>query len=200
MNKFDFLLKLEDALSGLPNEEIRERISFYGEMIDDKIEDGKTEQQAVAEIGSVEEIAEQILKDIPLTKIVKQKIKPKKKLSAAAITLICAGSPVWFPVLISVFAVVFSLYLCLWAIIICLYAVCVACFGLAVGSLFMAVGEITNGKVFEGIALIGAALLLIGLGILLFIFSNLAAKGVLILTKKLALAIKKLLIKKEEAK
>ena len=95
---------------------------------------------------------------------------------------------------------VFSLYLCLWAIIICLYAGCVSCFGSAVGSLFMAVGEITNGKVFEGIALIGAALLLIGLGILLFIFSNLAAKGVLILTKKMALAIKKLLIKKEEAK
>ena len=200
MDKFDFLLKLEDALSGLPNEEICERISFYSEMIDDKIEDGKTEQQAVAEIGSVEEIAEQILKDIPLTKIVKQKIKPKKKLSAAAITLICVGSPVWFPVLISVFAVVFSLYLCLWAIIICLYAVWVSCFGSAVGSLFMAVGEITNGKVFEGIALIGAALLLLGLGILLFIFSNLAAKSVLILTKKLALAIKKLLIKKEEAK
>ena len=200
MDKFDFLLKLEDALSGLPNEEIRERISFYGEMIDDKIEDGKTEQQAVAEIGSVEEIAEQILMDIPLTKIVKQKIKPKKKLGAAAITLICVGSPVWFPILISVLAVVFSLYLCLWAIIICLYAVCVSCFGSAVGSLFMAVGEITNGKVFEGIALIGATLLLIGLGILLFIFSNLAAKGVLILTKKLALAIKTLLIKKEEAK
>jgi uncharacterized membrane protein len=200
MDKFDFLLKLEDALSGLPKEEICERISFYGEMIDDKIEDGKTEQQAVAEIGSVEEIAEQILKDIPLTKIVKQKIKPKKKLSAAAITLICVASPVWFPVLISVFAVVFSLYLCLWAIIICLYAVSVSCFGSAVGSLFMAVGEILNGEIPQGVALIGAALLLIGLGILLFIFSNLAAKGVLILTKKLALAIKKLLIKKEEAK
>jgi uncharacterized membrane protein len=191
---------LKDKLKGLPDSEITERLNFYGEMIDDKIEDGKTEQQAVAEIGSVDEIAEQILKDIPLTKIVKQKIKPKKKLSAAAITLICVASPVWFPVLISVFAVVFSLYICLWAIIICLYAVSVSCFGSAVGSLFMAVGEITNGKVFEGIALIGAALLLIGLGILLFIFSNLAAKGVLILTKKLALAIKKLLIKKEEAK
>ena len=49
MDKFDFLLKLEDALSGLPKEEICERISFYSEMIDDKIEDGKTEQQAVAE-------------------------------------------------------------------------------------------------------------------------------------------------------
>jgi uncharacterized membrane protein len=107
---------------------------------------------------------------------------------------------VWFPVLISVFAVVFSLYLCLWAIIICLYAVSVSCFGSAVGSLFMAVGEILNGEIPQGVALIGAALLLIGLGILLFIFSNLAAKGVLILTKKMALAIKKLLIKKEEAK
>ncbi len=200
MDKFDFLLKLEEALSGLPKDELDERISFYAEMIDDKIEDGKSEEQAIAEIGSVDEIAEQILKDIPLTKIVKQKIKPKKKLSAVAITLICAGFPVWFPILISVFAVVFSLYVCLWVIVICLYAVSVSCFGSAVGSLFMAVGEITNGKVFEGIALIGAALLLIGLGILLFIFSNLAAKSVLILTKKMTLGIKKLLIKKEEAK
>lgn len=38
MNKEEFLNGLGNALAGLPQDEVNERIAFYGEMIDDHIE------------------------------------------------------------------------------------------------------------------------------------------------------------------
>ena len=44
MNKQEFLTRLRLGLAGLPQEEIAERVSFYHEMIDDRVEDGLTEE------------------------------------------------------------------------------------------------------------------------------------------------------------
>ena len=40
MNKKDFLARLREGLSGLPQDDVAERLTFYAEMIDDKVEDG----------------------------------------------------------------------------------------------------------------------------------------------------------------
>lgn len=77
MNKQEFLTELRAKLSGLPTDDVEERLSFYGEMIDDRTEEGVTEEQAVEEMGSVDQIASQIISEVPLTKIVREKIKPK---------------------------------------------------------------------------------------------------------------------------
>ena len=50
MNKEVFLSELRKKLSGLPQSDIDERISFYAEMIDDRIEDGMTEEAAIEQI------------------------------------------------------------------------------------------------------------------------------------------------------
>ena len=47
MTKHEFITQLRDRLSELPEREVEERLSFYVEMIDDRIEDGRTEQEAV---------------------------------------------------------------------------------------------------------------------------------------------------------
>ena len=39
MNKQEFLMRLREGLSGLPQNEIEERLTFYSEMIDDRIEE-----------------------------------------------------------------------------------------------------------------------------------------------------------------
>ena len=46
MRKAEFLRELEKRLQGLPKDEIDSRLAFYSEMIDDRIEDGKTEEEA----------------------------------------------------------------------------------------------------------------------------------------------------------
>lgn len=59
MNKQEFLAELQKGLSGLPQEDRDERLTFYGEMLDDRMEEGLSEEEAVAAVGSVEEIVRQ---------------------------------------------------------------------------------------------------------------------------------------------
>ena len=80
MNKQEFLMRLREGLSGLPQNEIEERLTFYSEMIDDRIEEGLSEEQAIGEIGDIDEIISQIVADIPLAVLVKEKVKPSRKL------------------------------------------------------------------------------------------------------------------------
>ena len=58
MNKEEFLNALRSALAGLPQEDIEERLAFYSESIDDRVEDGLTEEEAVEAIGTVAEVRE----------------------------------------------------------------------------------------------------------------------------------------------
>ena len=48
MRKEEFLSQLESGLYGLPQADIDERLSFYAEMIDDRMEEGLGEEEAVA--------------------------------------------------------------------------------------------------------------------------------------------------------
>ena len=199
MNKQEFLVQLRKGLSGLPKDDIDERLTFYSEMIDDRMEDGIPEETAVCEIGAVDELVSQIIADIPLTKLVKEKITPKKKLKAWEIVLLVLGSPIWLSLLIAAFAVIFSLYVVLWSVIISLWAAFasfVACglAGIAAGVYFAAGG---NGL--TGIAMIGAGIVCAGLSVFMFFGCKAATKGILNLTKKLAIQIKNCFIKKEEA-
>ena len=82
MSKQDFLTELRKGLSGLPRDEIEERLTFYSEMILYRMEEGLSEEDAISEIGSVDEIVTQAVADIPLAKIAKERIKPKRHLKA----------------------------------------------------------------------------------------------------------------------
>ena len=97
MLKAEFLARLREKLSCLPADDLEERLGFYGEMIDDRVEEGLSEHEAVATVGTVDEVADQILAETPLGKLVKERIKPKRRLSTGEIALLAVGSPVWAP-------------------------------------------------------------------------------------------------------
>lgn len=67
MNKTEFLLSLEKKLVALPRHEIEVTQGFYSEMIDDRIEDGMREEDAVAAIGDVDAIVQNTLLELPPT-------------------------------------------------------------------------------------------------------------------------------------
>ena len=198
MTKMQFLMSLHNKLSGLPQNEIEERLNFYSEMIEDRIEEGVSEEEAVAQIGTVDEIAEQIIADIPLTKIAKEKIKPKRRIKAWEIVLLILGSPLWLSVLIAIFAVIFSFYVCLWAVIISLWASFVAIIGGAFGGIASGVVLVLNKNGLTGILLIAAGLVCAGISIFFFFGCKAATKGIVFLTKKPILSLKKSFIKKGE--
>ena len=198
MTKIKFLLSLHDRLSGLPKDDVEERLSFYSEMIEDRIEEGLSEEEAVAAVGTVEEIVFQILSDIPLVKITKEKIKSKRRLKAWEIVLLILGFPVWLPLLIAASAVAFSLYLSWWAIIVSIWAVFGSVLVSAFCGVIAGVGFVIWSNVPTGLAVISAGLVCGGLSILLFYGCREATKGTLRLTKTITLGIKKSFVKKEE--
>lgn len=199
MNKEAFLAQLRKELSALPQEDVEERVAFYSEMIDDRIEEGLSEEEAVSAVGSVDEIAAQIVADVPFTKLVKDKIRPKKKLQAWGILLLVLGSPVWISVLIAAFAVVFSLYVSLWAVVISLWAVFGSFIGYAFGGVVAGIGFILGGYRLSGIAIIGAGLICAGLCIFLFYGSEAATKGTVLLAKRFVVWLKNCFTRKEKA-
>ena len=122
MNKAEFLAALRARLARLPQKEVEERLAFYSEMIDDRVEEGKTEAQAISAIGSVETVAAQILEDIPLMTIFKDKIN-SHSLRSWEIALIVIGSPLWLPLLLTFGALVLVAYVVIWCVPLVLWAV-----------------------------------------------------------------------------
>ena len=129
MTKQKFQIALTHALAGLPEEDILRTVEYYSEMIDDRIEDGIPEDEAVAAVGTVEEIATQVLSEVSLPRLIKHKLKPHRKLSGWEITLLILGFPLWFPLLIAAGAVLLSVYVAIWAVIISLWATVVSLAG-----------------------------------------------------------------------
>lgn len=199
MSKADFLVQLRKALSGLPQDEVEERIAFYNEMIEDRIEEGIPEEQAVGEIGNIDEIACLIISDIPLVKIAKERVKPNRSLKAWEIVLLVLGSPIWLSLLICVIAVVVSLYVSLWSVIVSLWVMFASLAAASVVAVIAGAAFAINVNSLSGIAYISAGMVFAGLSIFMFYGCKAVTKGILILTKKFAMWLKNCFVRKGKA-
>lgn len=199
MTKLQFLLSLNQKLSGLPQDEVEERLNFYAEMIEDCMEEGIPEEEAVAAVGEVDQIATQITADIPLMKIVKEKVKPKRKRNAWEVTLLAVGSPVWVPLLIAAVAVIFSLYISLWAIIVSLWAAFASVMVCAVVCVLIGLIFAISSDVYVGLMAVAAGFVCGGIAIFLFYGCKVVTKGTARLGKMTVLAVKKSFTRKEGA-
>lgn len=199
MNKQEFILMLREKLSGLNTKDIEERINFYSEIIDDRIEEGFSEEEAVLAVGNINEVVSEIISDIPFTKIATERIKPKRRLKTMEIILLVLGSPIWLSLIIVAVTVVLSIYLSLWAIIISLWAVFASLIGGALGGIASGViiGLLLD-NLLSGVALIATALVCGGLSVFVFYGCKATTKGILLLTHKLTLWIKNCFIRKGE--
>ncbi len=197
MRKQEFLDELRARLVGLPQDDVEERLAFYSEMIDDRMEEGISEEEAVSEVGTVDEIIARILAETPLTKLVKEKVKPKRALRAWEIMLLVLGAPLWVPLLIAVAAIFFAALVVLFALNVCLWAVVISLAASSVMGIIFFFVFILRGEVAAGFAVLGAGIAFIGLAILLAFGSLEVEKGIWRLTKKLILSIKSLFIGKE---
>ena len=196
MKKLEFLAALRSRLSGLPAADIDSTVSYYSEMIADRMEDGTGEEEAVAAVGTPEEIANQVLQDTPLPKLVRQTIKPKRPLRGWEIVLIVVGSPIWLTLLLAAAVVILAVYAANWAIVVALYASGGAAAGCAAGCMSTAAAFFLNEELAQAVTVFGGGLVLVGLAILIFLGSTAAAKGLVRLMRLLLRAIKSCFIGK----
>ena len=200
MTKNEFLDALRENLKGLPKNELEERLAFYSEMIDDRMEEGLSEEEAVAAAGDVDDVTAQIIKDVPLVKIAKEKMKTGRKLEGWEIALLIIGAPLWLPLLVAAVSVVFSVYVSLWSVIISFWSVFISFVASGAGMLIAGTASIIFINKATGLFMIGTGLFLAGLSVFAFFGCKAVTTGLCQLTKKTALAVKKCFIKKETAK
>lgn len=161
MGKQEFLVQLKKRLASLPRQEREERLLFYSEMIDDRMEEGLSEEDAVAAVA-----AQDLCGDKPQ--------KEKKRLQWWELTLLILGSPIWFSLLVAAAAVVWSLVVSLWAVFAALA-------GIGFGVLVLGIVYLVSHPV-TGLALMGASLVCAGLAVFAFFGCKAFTKGAARLT------------------
>lgn len=198
MNREEFLNQLRASLAGLPKEDIEDRISFYNESISDRMEEGKTEEEAIADIGSVDDVVKDIASKTPMTKLVKEKIRPRRALRGWEIAIIICSFPFWFPLLMTGFSLVLVGIILVWVGVIVCFAVETA----LAASFFAGVAAFTASLMAGEPSLLyaGIALLSLGGAILLAFGCSGIIKATVKLSKVIVLGIKSWFIRKGDNK
>lgn len=116
MTKLEYLQRLRAALAPLPAEEREKQLAYYEELFDDMLEDGIGEEEAASHLGAPEDVAAELLAEMPMAALVKNRVQAKGRPSALTVVLLVLGAPLWLPLLIAAFAVLLSLLITLWAV------------------------------------------------------------------------------------
>lgn len=178
MTKAEFAAALRHRLEYLPSEETERFVSFYLELIDDRIEDGFDEDAAVAASGELDKIVADIEAELP--PVVVPPREPESETSERDrqkrgkggrgpwIFLAALGAPVSVPLLAAVAVVALAVLVCVLAAVVTVAAVWCSVLACGVAALVYIVMRFavlgTAGAVFmAGLALacIGAGLALI---------------------------------------
>ena len=197
MKRLDFLRRLGEELDGLPREDVSRSLSYYDEMILDRMEDGVAEEEAVAAVGAPAEIATEILSEMPFKKIIKR-IKSnvsKKKIRAWEISLIILGSPIWLSLLITMLALVISAFAVIWSIAISYIALTASLVAIGAAGIILFFPVLFMSGLPAGLIHLGIGVFSAGLGLLLILATKHVICGVGLLSKKIIVGIKLCFIK-----
>ena len=200
MSRDAFIGELRHRMAGLPQQTVERTVEYYSELIADSVEDGMSEEEAVARLGSLEEIVANVVKDTPLSQIVQTRVQEKKAkgVSGWVIALLILGAPVWLPLLIAALVVLFALFIALWTVVIALWAVVAAVILAALAAMVGGVIELVRMHLAQGLVLLGGGLMCLGLCALAFLLMKLITVGTVKLCKWIWTGIKSLFVGKRK--
>ena len=198
MNKNEFIIRLRQGLSSLRGADVDKSVDYYTEIIEDRIEAGQSEEEAIASLGSIDEIISQTLDETGDQAPIVEKIKNIRKMKRWEKVVLIAGSPLWLVLLISLVAVAASLIASLWAICISFCAIELSLLAGSLAGVICTFIMLFTGRMYQGLLLLGAALLCLGLGILLFKLTIQCVKLMATGTVKTFVACKHALVGKED--
>ena len=157
MNKETFLTQLTNALSAMDPMERRRTVQYYREILEDQIEEGMSEEDAVAGMEPVEEIAARLLPE--------NGAPAKKKRRRRRTWLLIAASP---PLLVAG-VILLSLFIAAWSVILSLFAAAAALAICLIAGIGCPLILLTAGYPLTALFLLGAGLFCGALGIALFV-------------------------------
>ncbi len=191
MTKKEFLKKLKRGLAPMGGYERQQALDYYDEMIDDRIESGKTEEEAVDELGSPESVVEKTLREagIDADKSGSFFKDDKGNVKTGWVVVLIVGAPLWFGLACGLFGLALGLF-------------CGA-LGLIAGIVGACVGMVAGGAASVGFGIytlffdFGSGLMCIGGGLTVFALGVLCSVGVWLLLKRGFGYIRSLTRKKE---
>lgn len=180
MNRTEYLGKLAAQIATLPDEEITRSLAFYSEAIDDRMEAGLSEEEAVAQLEPPAVAARTIIEELPI--VPRAVAVTRRRSETLFLTLAIIGSPIWLSLAIAVVAAAAGVYIAIWAMVFALWAI-VICFAasplLGAGVLIWdlaTMGFITDAFA-HGLWQFGIGLVFGGLGLLLIRPTIAATRG-----------------------
>jgi len=167
VNKIDFLLQLKDALNKahVPQSEVHDAAQFYAECVDERIEEGATEAEAVEGLGSIDSIVEGIVADLPQAFRGIGRLDSGNK--ALKVILLLLTFPVWGSVLVFLALVAASLVVVLWSLLAAMAAFWIACIAAGLAGIASLVHGVANGAGQAGALGFGIGIALSGLAVVL---------------------------------
>ena len=170
MTKIEYLKQLKRALKPITRAECEKSLAYFSEVIDDRMEEGISEETAVSELESVEAAAERIIAEASA----QGQLRAHR--SIWEIILIVLGFPVWFPLLLAISIVVLTVYGLVWIIIAAIFIVSAA---LAVSGIAGVIGLIILlvPNTAAAFAVLGVGLVCAGLGVAIFVPALYMAKA-----------------------
>ena len=129
MKKNEFLAELRANLKKkhVPKISIDDALAYYDEAIHDRMEDGMSEEKAVAAMGSIDDAVQSALESMPVFLRATQRIRSDSILMSITIVLLVIGAIVWIPLTFALALTALSIYFVIWALVISL------CFAVACG-------------------------------------------------------------------
>ena len=141
---------------------MEETKAFYAEAIADRIEDGMSEEEAVAAMGTPGEVAEATLNDLPA--VPRAIARTRRRSTALLWVLTIVGSPVWVPLLVAFAAVVVTVYVCIWVLALCMWAIAATLCAVGAASFVLAAAGVVIGHAPYAIAMLGCGFAFVGAG------------------------------------
>lgn len=169
MNRKEFLAELDLALSSLPQEERRDALLYYNEYLDDA--GAENEDEAIAQLDSIKEIAARLNAEFAIKEMEENPASPKKGLSAIWIVILAIFSaPITVPLAVGVLGIFLGVVVAAASVVIAFWAAAIGCIFGGLASIVLVF--IAGVSPWTGvIALIGASIASVGLGILLLLVS-----------------------------
>ena len=165
MTKQEFLDRLGALLSCLPDDRVAESQDYYAEMIDDRMEDGMSEEEAVEGLGSPGACAEAILDELPV--VPRAIVKTRRRSTTLLWVLAILGSPIWLALAFGFGVTVAAVYVCIWILALCVWILAFGFLMVGLGG-FLAVywGFAVGNPVFS-VGMLGVAVLALGVALLI---------------------------------
>jgi uncharacterized membrane protein len=180
MSKQEFLEALAKALATHGVADREATLDYYREMIEDRIESGLSEAEAVAAVGPVSDIVAGLLGED--TQSTPKKVK--QGLHGGILILLALGAPLWIALLSAGFAILLSLAVTLWSLVISAYSVFLSLAAAGVALTVAMPALLLVGEWTTALLLLGGGLFCIGCAIFAFFGCLAATRGSLYLTKQ----------------